>query len=173
MNKILKPSPYFSTFLIIAGFLIALSSQVVASTSNNPEKELASIKKEFEPVLKLKGNAKKEINAIANLFASGSKIAAIDITKASGEYCMLETVTKHNMTHFSSHPESTHEDIVYYLNPKTFIENGLDVSKLPKQPKKLGKMVPLQWYFYDGTYVEPHQGTQMNKEFVIMTINVK
>ena len=173
MNKTLKLSPYFSTFLIIAGFLIALSSQVVASTSNNPEKELAAIKKEFEPVLKLKGNAKKEINAIANLFASGSKIAAIDITKASGEYCMLETVTKHNMTHFSSHPENTHEDIVYYLNPKTFIENGLDVSKLPKQPKKLGKMVPLQWYFYDGTYVEPHQGTQMNKEFVIMTINVK
>lgn len=172
MNKTLKLSPYFSAFLIIAGFLIVLSSQVEASSSD-PERELATIKKEFGPVLKLKGNAMREINAIANLFSPGSKIAAIDITKASGEYCMLETVTKHNMTHFSSHPESTHEDIVYYLNPKTFIENGLDVSKLPRQPKKLGEMVPLQWYFYDGTYVEPHQGTQMNKEFVIMTINVK
>ena len=34
-----------------------------------------------------------------------------------------------------------------------------------------GEMTPLQWYYYDGTYVEPHQGTQMNKEFVIMTVN--
>lgn len=86
---------------------------------------------------------------------------------------MLEKVTKHNMIHYSSRPEKTHEDVVYYLNPKTFIDNGLDVSKLPRQPKSLGEMTPLQWYYYDGTYVEPHQGTKMNKEFVIMTVNVK
>jgi hypothetical protein len=149
-----------------------LASQTV-SASSNAKAELEVIKKDFGAVLKLKGAARKEINAIANLFSPDSKLAAIDIRKASGEFCMLETVTKHNMTHFSSHPESTHEDIVYYLNPKTFIENGLDVNKLPRQPEELGKMVPMQWYYYDGTYVEPHQGTRMNKEFVIMTVNVK
>ncbi len=171
MNKVFKLNSSLLASLLVVGFLVAVGSQ--AEAANNPEKELQAIKDKFGPVLKLEGTARKEINAIANLFTPGSKIAAIDITNASGEYCMLETVTKHNMTHFSSHPENTHEDIVYYLNPKTFIENGLDVSKLPKQPTQLGKMVPLQWYYYDGTYVEPHQGTQMNKEFVIMTINVK
>ncbi|MBT5470007.1 MAG: hypothetical protein HOK41_05345 [Nitrospina sp.] len=153
-------------------FFSLLASQTV-SASSNAKAELEVIKKDFGAVLKLKGAARKEINAIANLFSPDSKLAAIDIRKASGEFCMLETVTKHNMTHFSSHPESTHEDIVYYLNPKTFIENGLDVNKLPRQPEELGKMVPMQWYYYDGTYVEPHQGTRMNKEFVIMTVNVK
>lgn len=165
----------FGLSALTLGICISLGTVITlpASASSNIESELNSIKKEFAPVLKLKGAARKEINAIANLFSPGSKLAAIDIRKASGEFCMLETVTKHNMTHFSSNPESTHEDIVYYLNPKTFIENGLDVSKLPKQPKILGEMVPLQWYYYDGTYVEPHQGTRMNKEFVIMTVNVK
>jgi hypothetical protein len=173
MNKLFKIQSPFLASLLVVGLWVALGIQVEASTSINSEKELQTIKKEFAPVLQLKGSARREINAIANLFSPGSKVAAIDITKASGEYCMLETVTKHNMTHFSSHPEKTQEDIVYYLNPETFIANGLDVSKLPRQPMALGEMVPLQWYYYDGTYVEPHQGTKMNKEFVIMTINVK
>jgi hypothetical protein len=173
MNKVAKHNPILLTSIFVIGLLITLGHGGVASASNDTQKELETIKNEFGSVLKLEGVKRKEINAIANLLSPGSKLAAIDITKASGEYCMLETVTKHNMTHFSSHPEKTHEDIVYYLNPKTFIENGLDVSKLPKQPTELGKMVPLQWYYYDGTYVEPHQGTRMNKEFVIMTINVK
>ena len=169
---------FFKFDLGIVAFVLAVvfistgiqSSSVFAKSDSD---ELKAIKDEFGSVLSLKGAARKEINTIANLFAPGSKLAAIDITNASGEYCMLEKVTKHNMIHYSSRPEKTHEDIVYYLNPKTFIDNGLDVSKLPRQPKSLGEMTPLQWYYYDGTYVEPHQGTKMNKEFVIMTVNVK
>jgi hypothetical protein len=168
----------FKFDLGIVAFIVAVvfistgihSSSVFAKSDSD---ELKAIKDEFGSVLSLKGAARKEINTIANLFAPGSKLAAIDITNASGEYCMLEKVTKHNMIHYSSRPEKTHEDVVYYLNPKTFIDNGLDVSKLPRQPKSLGEMTPLQWYYYDGTYVEPHQGTKMNKEFVIMTVNVK
>ena len=169
---------FFKFDLGIVAFVLAVvfistgiqSSSVFAKSDSD---ELKAIKDEFGSVLSLKGAARKEINTIANLFAPGSKLAAIDIPSASGEYCMLEKVTKHNMIHYSSRPEKTHEDVVYYLNPKTFIDNGLDVSKLPRQPKSLGEMTPLQWYYYDGTYVEPHQGTKMNKEFVIMTVNVK
>jgi len=173
MEKISKSNLPLRAIILIVTFMAILVNGIEASGSNDSKKQLAAIKKDFGPVLELKRVARKEINAIANLFTQGSKLAAIDITNASGEYCMLEKVSKHNMIHFSSKPETTHEDIVYYLNPKTFIENGLDVSKLPKQPKELGKMVPLKWCHYDGTYVEPHQGTQMNKEFVIMTVNVK
>jgi len=139
----------------------------VADTSN------MEIQEQFGPVLKLEGKARKEINAIANMIGPGSKMIAVDATKASGEMCMLETVTKHNMIHFSQTPEQTHEDVVYFINPATFIANGLDVAKLPRHPHELGKMKPLQWYYYDGTYVEPHQGSQLNKEFVIMSIDVK
>ncbi|MGB0911233.1 MAG: hypothetical protein ACPGYT_12795 [Nitrospirales bacterium] len=131
------------------------------------------MQEQFGPVLKLEGNARKEINAIANIIGPDSKMKPIDATKASGEMCMLETVSKHNMIHFSQTPEQTHEDVVYFVNPATFIANGLDVAKLPRHPKELGKMKPLQWYYYDGTYVEPHQGSQMNKEFVIMSVDVK
>ncbi len=137
------------------------------------DSSLENMQEQFGPVLKLEGNARKEINAIANILSPDSKMKPIDATHASGEMCMLETVTKHNMIHFSQTPEQTHEDVVYFINPATFIENGLDVTKLPRHPSELGKMKPLQWYYYDGTYVEPHQGSQMNKEFVIMTVNVK
>lgn len=137
------------------------------------EAELQDLKEKFGPVLQLEGNAQKEINAIATILGPGSKMKTIDATKASGEMCMLETVSKHNMIHFSEHPDQTTEDVVYFINPEQFVANGLDVSKLPRHPSELGSMKPLQWYYYDGTYVEPHQGSQLNKPFVIMSVNVK
>lgn len=166
--------PYLSKLVLITfltGVFYLLNSP--SAQAGDAERELREIKEQFGPVLKLEGTARKEINAIANLLSPDSKLKPIDITPASGEMCMLETASKRNMIHFSQTPEKTDEDVVYYINPETFIANGLDVSKLPRQPRELGKMVPLQWYYYDGTYVEPHQGTQMNKEFVIMSVNVK
>ena len=152
---------------VCASTLLVVSSVARADASENDANEA------FAPVMKLEGKARKEINAIANMIAPGSKMVPIDATKASGEMCMLETVTKHNMIHFSQTPEQTQEDVVYYLNPAQFIESGLDIKKLPRHPSELGKMEPLQWYYYDGTYVEPHQGSQLNKAFVIMTVDVK
>ena len=156
---------------------IGLLSALACTTGTPPivvaEVSHESVQEAFGPVLKLEGNARREINAIANIIGPGSKMVPIDATKASGEMCMLETVTKHNMIHFSQTPEQTHEDVVYFINPATFIANGLDITKLPRHPSELGKMKPLQWYYYDGTYLEPHQGSQMNKEFVIMSVDVK
>lgn len=152
---------------VCGSILVAVPSVVRADASQNDVNEA------FAPVLKLEGKARKEINAIANMIAPGSKMVPIDATKASGEMCMLETVTKHNMVHFSQTPEQTHEDVVYFINPAQFIQSGMDITKLPRHPSELGKMEPLQWYYYDGTYVEPHQGSQLNKEFVIMSVDVK
>ena len=45
-----------------------------------------------------------------------------------------------------------------------------DKCKLPRHPQELGKKEPLHWYYYDGTYHEPHQSSQLNKEFVIMAV---
>ncbi len=168
MRKSWRSMALFIGILGVYGLtLLAVPSVARADAAQNDVNEA------FAPVLKLEGKARKEINAIANMIAPGSKMVPIDATKASGEMCMLETVTKHNMIHFSQTPEQTQEDVVYYINPATFIENGLDVTKLPRHPGELGKMKPLQWYYYDGTYVEPHQGSQLNKAFVIMSVDVK
>ena len=165
---------YWKSMPLLIGILgVCASTWVVVPSLARADASQNDIKEAFAPVLKLEGKARKEINAIANMIAPGSKMVPIDATKASGEMCMLETVTKHNMIHFSQTPEQTQEDVVYYINPATFIENGLDVTKLPRHPSELGKMKPLQWYYYDGTYVEPHQGSQLNKAFVIMTVDVK
>lgn len=159
--------------LLLVALLIGSASVAQAAEDSDATTQLNDIKAKFGPVLQLEGNAQKEINAIANLLTDDSKLKSIDATKASGEMCMLETVSKHNMVHFNQHPEQTTEDIVYYINPEQFIANGLDVAKLPRHPEKLGEMKPLQWYYYDGSYVEPHQGSQLNKPFVIMSLDVK
>ena len=165
---------YWKSMSLLIGILgVCASALVVVPSVARADASKNDIKEAFAPVLMLEGKARKEINAIANMIAPGSKMVPIDATKASGEMCMLETVTKHNMIHFSQTPEQTQEDVVYYINPATFIKNGLDVTKLPRHPSELGKMEPLQWYYYDGTYVEPHQGSQLNKEFVIMSVDVK
>lgn len=156
--------------LTYAGGMVTTTQATEMASS---EAELQNMKEKFGPVLQLEGNAQKEINAIANILGPGSKMKTIDATKASGEMCMLETVSKHNMIHFSEHPSQTAEDVVYFINPEQFVANGLDVTKLPRHPSELGAMKPLQWYYYDGTYVEPHQGSQLNKPFVIMSVNVK
>ena len=165
---------YWRSMSLLIGILgVCASTWVVVPSVARADASQNDINEAFAPVLKLEGKARKEINAIANMIAPGSKMVPIDATKASGEMCMLETVTKHNMIHFSQTPEQTHEDVVYYLNPAQFIESGLDIKKLPRHPSELGKMEPLKWYYYDGTYVEPHQGSQLNKEFVIMSVDVK
>lgn len=165
---------YWKSMSLLIGILgVCASAWVVVPSVVRADASQNDVNEAFAPVLKLEGKARKEINAIANILAPGSKMVPIDATKASGEMCMLETVTKHNMIHFAQNPEQTQEDVVYFINPATFIANGLDVTKLPRHPAELGKMEPLQWYYYDGTYVEPHQGGQLNKAFVIMSVNVK
>ncbi|MBA3611937.1 MAG: hypothetical protein H0W49_03285, partial [Nitrospirales bacterium] len=159
--------------LLLAAVIIGSAAGAQAAENSEATTQLNDIQAKFGPVLQLEGNAQKEINAIANLLSDDSKLKSIDATKASGEMCMLETVSKHNMVHFNQHPEQTTEDIVYYINPEQFIANGLNVAKLPRHPEKLGEMKPLQWYYYDGSYVEPHQGSQLNKPFVIMSLDVK
>lgn len=149
---------------------LAIFIAVVLSSTVSAEKLQPLI---LSSIASAETNQTKLEKAIHGILGPDSKMKPIDATKASKEMCMLETVTKHNMIHFSQVPKETHEDVVYYLNPAEFIKAGMDISKLPKHPKELGKMKPLQWYYYDGTYVEPHQGSQLNKEFVIMSVDVK
>ncbi len=142
--------------------------------AGDAERELAALKKEFGPVLRLRGTAAaREISAIANLLVPRSGMMAIDVTHASGEFCMLEPATKHYMVHFSRDPEHTTEDILYFLNPQSFKAAGLNVKALPTLPTELGKMKPFTWYYYSGKTKEPHHGAKLGREFLVMAIDVK
>jgi len=44
---------------------------------------------------------------------------------------------------------------------------------MPSHPQELGKMEPLKWYHYNKTWYEPFQGSKLNKEFVIMTMDMQ
>lgn len=117
--------------------------------------------------------AEGEVDTIANLFEKGGGIMIHNFGAVSGEFCMLESGTKNNMIHFSEKPESTPEDILYFISPDTFKLNGLRVKELPPLPTKLGKMTPLQWYYYDGKKKEPHHGKRLHRDFLVMAIDVK
>lgn len=150
-------------------FFIPLKSQSAESS----EKELAAIKKQFGAVLNLKGDAADEINAIANLLVPGSGMMAINLSHSSGEFCMREPKTGRYMIHFSKTPEKTTEDLIYFINPDTFKQKGLQVQDLPSLPTELGKMKPFQWYYYNGNTHEPHHGGRLGIDFLVMALDVK
>ena len=151
--------------------LVALAALVLPAGGTAGEKSMEEV---FAPVMKLRGSAAEgEINAIANLLAGKSGIMAIDLSRASGEFCMLEKGTSDHMIHFSAKPENTPEDIIYFISPDTFKGLGLRVKGLSSLPTKLGKMTPLKWYYYDGKSIEPHHGKKLHRDFLVMAIDVK
>ena len=137
------------------------------------EKETSTAEGQPEPIDVVTGSARAEVNAVANLLLPGSGLMAIDLSHKTNEFCMLDGVSQRNMVHFSRTPENTTEDVLYFLNPETFLASGLDVAKLPALPSKLGSMVSHQWYYYDGTYPEPHHGRTLGVDFLVMAIDVK
>lgn len=124
-------------------------------------------------MLGLQGDAIGEINAIANLLVPGAGMMAINLGHVSGEFCMREPKTGRYMIHFSREPEKTPEDIIYFINPDTFKQKGLQVKDLPSLPTELGKMKPFQWYYYNGRTHEPHHGGPLGIDFLVMALDVK
>lgn len=134
------------------------------------EAELQQLKAEYGKVLELTGSAKKEILAMAGVLAAKPAMA-IDFSDYSGEMCFNPGYG--NMIHYAVDPSKTTEDVIYMLDAQPFIDLDLQVNKLPKLPSETGKMEPFQWYYYDGTTIEPHHGRQFNRPLLIMSINVR
>jgi hypothetical protein len=134
------------------------------------EAELQRLKTEYSPVLSLTGAAKQEILAMAAVLAA-KPAAAIDFSHHSGEMCFVSG--QGNMIHYAVDPSKTSEDVIYMLPAEPFIASGLQVSKLPTMPLDTGKMTPFQWYYYDGTAVEPHHGRALKVPYLMMSVDVK
>jgi len=77
------------------------------------------------------------------------------------------------MIHYAVEPGQTTEDVIYMLNAQPFIDHGLQVAKFPTLPAETGKMRPFQWYYYDGTTLEPHHGRKLHQPYLMMSVNVR
>ena len=134
------------------------------------EAELQRLKTEYSLVLSLTGVAKKELLAMAAVLAARPG-AAFDFSHHSGEMCFVPGLG--NMIHYAVDPSKTSEDVLYMLRAEPFIDSGLQVSTLPSMPLETGTMVPFQWYYYDGTAVEPHHGRALKAPYLMMSVDVK
>lgn len=160
-------------FAVLTMFPAAVSAEGVFDFLKGGDKSSQAAGEPTEPIDLVTGAARAEVNAVANLLLPGSGLMAIDLSHKTNQFCMLDGVSQRNMVHFSQTPESTSEDVLYFLNPETFLANGLNAKKLPALPSELGKMVSHQWYYYDGTYTEPHHGRTLGVDFLVMAIDVK
>ena len=150
--------------------LLVVLLHVPGQAQTGAEAELQRLKAEYGTVLGLTGTAKKEILAMAAVLAAKPGMA-FDFSAQSGEMCFAPG--HGDMIHYAVEPGKTTEDMVYMLNAQPFIDNGLQVSKMPTLPMEKEKMEPFQWYYYDGTTVEPHHGRQWNRPYLYMSVNVR
>ncbi len=95
-----------------------------------------------------------EVAAISGQLSLRPKIAN-DYSEKIGEYCFFTGWDAHH-THYAIDPAGTQEDVIDFVDPRPLIEAGFDVDKLPRQPARLGKMKPNQWYYLAAGQLDPH-----------------
>ena len=126
-------------FAALTAFPAVVSAEGVFDFLKGGNKSSQAAEAPAEPIDLVTGSARAEVNAIANLLLPGSGLMAIDLSHKTNQFCMLDGVSQRNMVHFSHTPENTSEDVLYFLNPETFLANGLNAKKLPALPSELGK----------------------------------
>ncbi len=84
----------------------------------------------------------------------------IDFANVSGEYCVNTWKVKGaHMTHYAIDPSKTTEDVIDFVKAQSFVDAGIDMTKLPRLPSELGAMKNGQWYYVPKDGVEPHHGS--------------
>ncbi|MGH9748915.1 MAG: hypothetical protein ACRD5D_03710 [Candidatus Polarisedimenticolia bacterium] len=116
-------------------------------------------------------HAREQVAALARLLAIQPAMA-IDFTHASGETC-LNTGTQ-VMAHFTTRPEESKEDIVYFVDVAPLVDKGLRIEEFPVLDPALGGMAPNTWYRYEGKGVEPHHGREMaDRRWLMLAVDVR
>lgn len=104
------------------------------------------------------GKAAKAYAAIGTYIDTHPEMI-IDLADVSGEYCVNTwKVGGAHMTHYAIDPSKTTEDMIDFVKAQSFIDAGIDVTKLPRLPAKLGVMENGQWYYLPKDSAEPHHG---------------
>ncbi len=146
--------------------LAAIASLAAILAAKPPEADAAC-----DAIKKLRGPAQAEILALARILALKPAMA-IDFSGTSGEYCL--NTGSPVMAHFSARPETTGEDIVYFIDAAPLVTKGLRLQEFPAIDPKLGGMQPGTWYRYEGQGKEPHHGMEMSdRTWLILAVDVK
>jgi hypothetical protein len=120
---------------------------------------------------KLPGAAQAEVLAVARILAIKPAMA-IDFSSKTGEMCL--NTGGPVMTHYSTRPADTGEDIVYFIDAAPLVAKGLRLSDFPAIDPQQGKMKPGAWYRYEGKGEEPHHGMEMkDRSWLIVAIDVQ
>jgi hypothetical protein len=123
-----------------------------------------------DEIHKLPPVAQAEVLAVARILALKPAMA-IDFSDKTKEMCL--NTGGPVMTHFSTHPEDTDEDIVYFVDAAPLVAKGLRLAEFPSIDPQQGKMKPGTWYRYEGKGTEPHHGMEMkDRTWLILATDV-
>jgi hypothetical protein len=121
----------------------------------------------------LSNNAMKAHAVIGNYLETHPEMI-IDLADVSGEYCVNTwEVNGGHMTHYALDPSKTTEDIVDFVTAQSFIDSGIDVTKLPRMPSKLGAMENGQWYYLPEDAVGPHHGEALGLALLVRATEIQ
>lgn len=161
----------------VAGWLLLAAAPARAETDAQKvqrlERELVALKAKVGPIADMDGVPLKEIKAIAGVISPEMRGLTIDLSAASGQYCLRDPQGGGFMVHFSEHPEATKEDIVYFIAADSLSGAGLDPAKMPALPAALGEMTPRTWYYYDGKGVEPHHQGRLGRPYIVLALDIR
>jgi hypothetical protein len=124
-----------------------------------------------EAIQKLPAAAQAEVLALARILHLKPAMA-IDFSSKTGEMCLNSGGAV--MSHFSTKPAETAEDIVYFIDAAPLVARGLRLSEFPAIDTRQGTMRPETWYRYEGSGPEPHHGMEMkDRTWLILAVDAK
>lgn len=115
------------------------------------------------------GDKVAKANAVIGQYLQTHPEMVIDFSNVSGEYCINALkVQGGHMTHYAIDPSKTTEDVIVFVDAQPLIDAGVDFSKLPRLPSRLGGMKNGQWYYLPKGGVDPHHGSKQSKRAMLV-----
>jgi hypothetical protein len=159
--------PWIQQWRVVAVSALA----VLAMAASAPATQEAGHGPACDEIHKLPAVAQAEVLAVARILALKPAMA-IDFSDKTSEMCL--NTGGPVMTHFSTRPEETDEDIVYFVDAAPLVAKGLRLAEFPAIDPQRGKMKPGTWYRYEGKGTEPHHGMEMkDRTWLILATDVQ
>jgi hypothetical protein len=150
---------------------LALTSLAVLATAAGGTAKENDQAPACDAIRNLPAVAQAEVLAVARILALKPAMA-IDFASKTGEMCL--NTGGPVMAHYSTRPEETAEDIVYFIDAAPLVAKGLRLSEFPAIDPQHGTMKPGAWYRYEGKGPEPHHGMEMkDRTWLIVAIDVR
>jgi len=166
LNGTFTPARGWRAIAVTSLAILATAAGAPGETTADKGREPAC-----DAIQKLPAVAQAEVMAVARILALKPAMA-IDFASKTGEMCL--NTGGPVMAHYSTKPEDTGEDIVYFIDAAPLVAKGLRLSEFPAIDPQRGTMKPGAWYRYEGKGTEPHHGMEMkDRTWLIVAIDVQ